>query len=415
VHPFGFGSPYLSSLPLAEHGLEWRWTEVDLSHPLDDGTAGVLRRSLDETVAGLGADGEAWRRSFGGFSEHFSAIAEDFFGPILHVPSHPVITGKFGLRAMLPATRFASRFSTDRARAMFASVAVHSYTPLSFPSTAGVGALFIAAAHSGGWPIAAGGSQSIAAAMTGLLTSLGGRIETGANVASLADLPPSRVRLFDTSARALASIAGDALPARTRRAYDRFRYGPAAFKVDLAVEGGIPWRDEASPRAGTVHLGGTLEEIVATEAAVYAGTMPERPFVLLAQQYLADPSRSAGNVHPIWAYAHVPNGYPHDATDAVIDQIERFAPGTRDRIVGRHVMGPSALESMNANYVGGDIAGGANDLRQLLFRPRVALNPYATGIPGTYLCSAATPPGGGVHGMCGHHAARHAVRYLERS
>jgi phytoene dehydrogenase-like protein len=222
------------------------------------------------------------------------------------------------------------------------------------------------------------------------------------------------VRLFDTSARSLAAIAGDALPARTRRAYSRFRYGPAAFKVDLAVEGGIPWRDEASPLAGTVHLGGTLEEIAATEAAVYAGTMPERPFVLLAQQYLADPARSAGNVHPIWAYAHVPNGYPHDATDAVLDQIERFAPGTRERIVAKRVTTPQDLETNNANYIGGDIAGGANNLRQLLFRPRVALNPYATGITGTYLCSASTPPGGGVHGMCGHHAAGHALRHLER-
>jgi phytoene dehydrogenase-like protein len=220
------------------------------------------------------------------------------------------------------------------------------------------------------------------------------------------------VRLFDTSPGALAAIAGEALPARVRRAYTRFRRGPAAFKVDLAVEGGIPWRDEACARAATVHLGGTIEELTAAERQVYAGTMPERPFVLLMQQYLADPSRSSGDVHPIWAYAHVPNGYPHDATDVVLDQIERFAPGTRERIVGRHVMGPAALESYNASYTGGDIIGGANTLRQIVFRPRVSTNPYATGIPGTYLCSASTPPGGGVHGMCGYHAARHAVRYL---
>jgi phytoene dehydrogenase-like protein len=414
VHPFGIGSPYLTSLPLADHGLEWRWTEVDLAHPLDDGSAGALRRSLDDTVAGLGADGAAWRRSFGAFAASFPKIADDFFGPILHVPSHPVLTARFGLNALLPATTFARRFSTEQARAMFGSVAVHSYTPLTSPSTAGVGTLFIAAAHHQGWPIAAGGSQSIANALASLLTSLGGRIETGVTVTSLADLPSSRVRLFDTSPSALASIAGDALPARTRRAYERFRYGPAAFKVDLAVEGGVPWRDDVSPLAGTVHLGGNLEEITATEAAVYAGTMPERPFVLVAQQYLADPARSAGNVHPVWAYGHVPNGYTGDATGAVLDQIERFAPGTRERIVGMHVTGPAALETYNANYIGGDIAGGANNLRQLLFRPRVALNPYATGIPGTYLCSASTPPGGGVHGMCGHHAATHSLRYLNQ-
>jgi phytoene dehydrogenase-like protein len=415
VHPFAVGSPYLSTLPLHDHGLTWCWPEIDVAHPLDDGRAALLRRSIGDTVEGLGVDGATWRRTFGPLGERFTTLADEFFGPIVHAPRHPLVFGRFGLQAIRPATSFAKRFSTDEARALFAGIAVHAYTPLSRPATAGVGAIMIAASHSVGWPVPAGGSQAIASALASLLTSLGGTIETGVRVRHLADLPTSRVRLFDTSPAALAAIAGDALPERVRRAYARYSYGPAAFKVDLAVEGGIPWRAEAVGRAGTVHLGGTLEEVAATEAAISRGTMPERPFVLLAQQYLADPSRSAGDVHPIWAYAHVPAGYPHDASEAVIDQIERFAPGTRERIVGRHVSGTKDVEAGNANYIGGDIAGGANTLRQLVFRPRVALNPYATGLPGTYLCSASTPPGGGVHGMCGHHAARHALRYLERS
>ncbi|HVY10490.1 MAG TPA: NAD(P)/FAD-dependent oxidoreductase [Mycobacteriales bacterium] len=412
-HPFGAGSPYLATLPLDEHGLKWRWAEIEMAHPLDDGPPGTLCRSITDTAASLGEDGAAWRRTFGPLSEQFGSLAVDFFGPLLHVPRHPVVFTRFGLRALWPATTYAKRFSTPQARALFASAAAHSYTPLTWPGTAGVADMFIAAGHSVGWPVAEGGSQAIANALASLLTSLGGRIETGIEVKDLASLPPSRVRLFDTSPGVLAAIAGEALPARVRRAYARFRRGPAAFKVDLAVEGGIPWRDEACARAATVHLGGAIEELTAAEAQVYAGTMPERPFVLLMQQYLADPSRSSGDVHPIWAYAHVPNGYPHDATEVVLDQIERFAPGARERIVGRHVMGPAALESYNASYAGGDIIGGANTLRQIVFRPRVSTNPYATGIPGTYLCSASTPPGGGVHGMCGHHAARHAVRYLD--
>jgi phytoene dehydrogenase-like protein len=412
VHPLGVGSPYLSSLPLADHGLTWCWPEVDLAHPLDDGSAAVLWRSLDDTVAGLGADGPAWRRSFGPLVDNFDTITADALGPLLRIPRHPVAMARFGLRAGLPATTFARRFSTDAARALFAGSAAHLVQPLDRLASAAVGVTLTTAGHAVGWPVAAGGSSAITTALASLLTSRGGTVHTGVRVESLSDLPPHRLAMFDTSPTALAAIAGDQLPARTRRAYTRWKYGPSAYKVDLAVEGGVPWTAEACRRAGTVHVGGTLEQIVAAEADVAAGRMPARPFVLVAQQYLADPGRSVGDVHPVWAYAHVPHGYTGDATDVLLDQLERFAPGTRDRIVGMHVTGPVALEAYNANYVGGDIATGANDLRQLLLRPRIAVDPYATGIDGTYLCSAASPPGAGVHGMCGHQAARRALRHL---
>lgn len=415
VHPLGASSPFLGSLPLAEHGLEWRWPKVDVAHPLDGDRAGVMLRSIDDTAAGLGADGDTWRRSFGPLAEGFAALTEDLLQPLLHVPRHPIELARFGRRAALPARRLARRFSTDEARGLFAGCAAHIIAPLTRPATASVGATLIAACHNRGWPVAAGGSQAITSALAGYLRSLGGTIETGVHITSLAQLPDAHVSLFDTSPTALSAIAGDQLPARVRRAFGRWRYGPAAYKLDLAVEGGIPWRADACREAGVVHVGGTLEEILNAEALVHRGEMPVRPFVLVGQQYLADPARSAGEVHPIWAYAHVPGGYPHDATEAIINQIERFAPGTRDRIVGQHVMTPADFEVYNPNYVAGDIAGGASDTRQLVVRPRLAADPYSTGIPGVYLCSAATPPGAGVHGMCGHQAARSALHYLARA
>jgi phytoene dehydrogenase-like protein len=414
VHPLGVGSPFLRTLGLERYGVEWAWPEVDLAHPLDGGRAGVLVRSMAATVRGLGADGPAWERLFAPLAEDFDALTEDVLRPVPHLPAHPVALARFGLRALQPATAVARRWRTEEARALFAGAAAHLMYPLTGPTSSAVGLMLIGAAHRFGWPVARGGSRTITDALAALLAKLGGTIETGVRVDSLAELAPARIVMLDTAPSAAARICGDRLPGRVRRAYHGWRYGPAAFKVDLAVQDGIPWTHEACRRAGTVHLGGTLEEVVRTEAQTAAGRMPERPFVLVGQQYLADPGRSRRDIHPVWAYAHVPHGHPGDATEAVLRQIERFAPGVRERIVGLAVRPTAELARYNANFVGGDIVAGANTARQVVLRPRASLDPYSTGIPGVYLCSAATPPGAGVHGMCGANAARSALRYLAR-
>ena len=415
VHPFAVASPFLSSLPLADHGLVWRYPEIDLTHPLDDGSAGVMVRSLDETCAGLGVDGPAWRRTFAPLVAGFDDLAQDVLGPIVRWPGHPVRMARFGLRAALPANVLVRRFRTPQARALFAGSAAHIFRPLDRPTTASVATMLFAAGHKHGWPVPEGGSASITNALASLLRELGGTIVTGHTVASRADLPAARVTLFDTGPGAVADILGDELPDRRRRAFRRWRYGPAAFKVDLAVQDGIPWTNEPSRRAGTVHIGGTYEEIAAAEADICAGRMPERPFILVAQQSLADPTRAAGDVHPIWAYAHVPAGWSGPGEQVVLDQLERFAPGLRDRVVATSVRDPAGFAAGNPNYVGGDIGGGANDLRQLIGRPRIATDPYATGVPGMFLCSSSTPPGAGTHGMCGYRAATRALAHLHRA
>lgn len=412
VHPMGVASPLLSSLGLERHGLEWLWPEVDLAHPLDGGRAGVMVRSLHETVAGLGVDGPAWGRLFGPFAAHFDALNEDLLRPVLHVPRHPVRLASFGLRALAPAQLLARRWRTEEARALFAGVAAHALRPLSSPASSAIGLALVTANHAYGWPVARGGSRSITDALAAELDAHGGKVETSVRVRSLRELPKADVVLLDVAPGAAADLAGEAMPRRVQRAYRRYRHGPGAHKVDLAVEGGIPWTNEACRRAGTVHVGGTLEEVAVAQREIAAGRMPERPFVLLSQQYLADPGRSQGDTHPVWAYAHVPHGYTGDATQPLLDQIERYAPGTRERIVGMSVRPPGGFEDYNANYVGGDIVTGANDLLQVAVRPRLALDPYATGVPGVYLCSAATPPGAGVHGMCGANAAASALRHL---
>lgn len=414
IHPFGAASPFFGSLPLAEHGLTWLSPEIDLVNPLPDGRAGILYRSLDRTAEGLAGDGDAWRRTFEGLSTQFQAYAEDLLRPLLAVPHHPLKLARFGPDALLTTPALARRFMTAEARALFAGVAAHSVQPLTRPTTASVGLMLIAAGHHVGWPVAAGGSRAITDALASLLRSHGGKIETGVRVTSLDQIPASAMSVFDVSPRAMLDIAGDALPSRIRRAYQRFRYGAGSFKVDLAVEGGVPWTVADARRSATVHVAGTMEEIVAAEDAPHRGRMPERPFVLVAQQHVIDPSRSNGDIHPLWAYCHVPHGWDGDATDAIVDQIERFAPGTRDRIVGSFSRGPVQLEAYNANYVGGDIATGSTDPWQLLVRPRLSADPYSTGIPGVFLCSSATPPGGGVHGMCGAGAAKSALRHLQR-
>jgi phytoene dehydrogenase-like protein len=413
THPMAVGSPFLNSLGLERHGLEWRWSPVDLAHPLDDGTAGVMLKSIEETADGLGEDGAAWLRVFRSPSQHFDELNEDTLRPVIHLPKHPLRLARFGIPAAAPATLLARSWKGPRARALFGGVAAHSFSPLNRPMSSAVGCALIAAGHCYGWPVAKGGSRSITDALASVLAEHGGRIETGRRVGSLAELPPADVIAFDLAPRAVAEIAAARLPNRVSRAYRRYRHGPGAFKLDLAIEGGVPWTNEACRRAGTVHLAGTFEELVAVEREVNRGRMPDRPYVLVGQQYLADPERSNGDVHPFWSYAHVPSGYTGDATEAVLRQIERFAPGVRERIIATSVRDPADLAAHNSNYIGGDIITGANTPIQVLFRPRFAIDPYATGIPGVYICSAATPPGAGVHGMNGYNAARSALRHLD--
>jgi phytoene dehydrogenase-like protein len=415
VHPMAAASPFLRSLGLERHGLEWRWPDLALAHPLDDGSAAVLQRSLERTAVGLGPDGPAWRRLFDFPAAHFDALNEDALRPILHLPRHPIVLARFGLPALAPATLLARRWKSAAARALFGGVAAHSFSPLTQPLSSSVGMALISACHSGGWPVAAGGSQSIADALAADLREHGGRIETSARVRSLGELGNPDAVVFDLAPGAVAGILAERLPARVARAYHRYKHGPAAFKLDLAIEGGVPWTAEPCRRAGTVHAIGSLEELVAAERDVNRGRMPARPFVLVGQQYLADRGRSAGDIHPVWAYAHVPSGYDGDAAPAILDQIERFAPGLRERVVASAVSGPAAIEANNPNYVGGDIVAGANTPVQTLIRPRLARDPYSTGVPGFFICSAATPPGGGVHGMGGFNAAQSVLRHLGRS
>jgi phytoene dehydrogenase-like protein len=411
VHSFAVGAPALTSLRLERHGLEWAWPEVDLAHPLDDGGASMLR-SIEDTTAGLGVAGPAWKRVFGPSSGSFDALSEDILRPILHLPSHPIHLARFGLRSTAPATVLARALGTPQARAVFGGIAAHAFSPLSRPLSSAVGVALICACHRFGWPVARGGSQAIVDALASVVREHGGRIETGRTVSSLGELPAADAIVLDLAPGAVADIAGERLPARVGRAYRRYKHGPGAFKLDLAVEGGVPWAYEAARRAGTVHPIGSLEEIVLAEREINRGRMPERPFIVLGQQYLADPSRSRGDVHPVWAYAHVPSGFAGDATDVMLDQIERFAPGLRERIVGRHVRSATEMAAYNANFVGGDIIGGASTPLQTLIRPRLALDPYSTGIPGVFICSAATPPAAGAHGMCGYNAAQSVLKRL---
>lgn len=415
IHPMAVGSPLLGELGLDRYGLEWRWTDVDCVHPLDNGEAGVLYRSVDRTAAALGIDGSRWRALFSRPAGCFDALSEDIMGPLLRVPSHPLTLARFGAPTVLPAAVLARVFRTEQARALFGGVAAHAFRPLNLPMTSAIGLGILTAGHQHGWAVAAGGSRAITDAMAAMLTDLSGKIETGIRVRSASQLPPSDLTLFDLAPEAVASILGDRLPRRVSRAYRAFRRGPGAFKVDFAVEGGVPWTNRQAYRAGTVHLGGPFGEVAATEREIAAGRMPERPFVLVGQQYLADPQRSVGDIHPVWSYAHVPNGYTGDATEAVIAQIERFAPGFRDRIVGQTVCSTTAMADYNTNYVGGDIMTGAKDIRQLTFGPRITLSPYSTRAAGFYICSAATPPGPGAHGMCGYHAARTALADLDHA
>jgi phytoene dehydrogenase-like protein len=412
VHVMAVGAPSLNELGLESHGLQWCWSEIDLAHPLDGGSAGVMVRSITETGAGLGADGRMWQRVFGSPSRGFGELSEDIMQPILHVPRHPLRLLRFGLPAATPATLLARKFKTEEARALWGGCAAHAFSPLSHPMSSSVGMALICAGHKYGWPVARGGSRAISDALASVIREHGGQLETGRQVSSLAELPKADAVVLDLAPGAVAEIAGARLPARVARAYRRYRHGPGAFKVDLAVAGGVPWTSEAARRAGTVHASGSFAEIVAAERQVNRGQMPERPFVIVCQQSLADPTRAKDDVHPVWAYAHVPSGYTGDASEALLDQIERFAPGLRERILASNVRSTSQIASDNANYVGGDIITGANTPLQTVIRPRLARDPYSTGIPGVFVCSAATPPGAGAHGMNGYNAARSVLRDL---
>ncbi len=414
THPLGVGSPFWTEIDLPSYGLVWKWPEVDCAHPLDDGSAGVLYQSIEATMAAMGPDATRWRYAVGDLAAGFDQLAQDLLRPVINVPHHPIWLARFGPRALLPATAVARWFRTEQARALYGGAAAHIYTRLDRPLTASLGLMMLASGHRYGWPVAEGGSGAITRALAAALEAHGGAIATGVTVTSRRDIPDADIVMLDLTPAAALQIYGDAMPARIKRSYRRYREGSSAFKVDFAIQGDIPWTNPDCRLAGNVHLGGSFAEIAATERQRAQGKMVQRPFVLVGQQYLADPSRSAGDINPVWAYAHVPFGYDGDATAAVVDQIERFAPGFRDRIVATVSKGTAELQAYNPNFIGGDIIGGANDGLQVILRPRIAVNPYAVGVPGVYLCSQSTPPGAGIHGLCGYHAAESALRRLRK-
>jgi phytoene dehydrogenase-like protein len=410
IHPLGAGSPFFRALPLAEHGLRWAHSPAPLAHPLDDGTAVLLERSVAATAATLGRDGAAYRQLVAPLARRWEPIAAAILGPVLP-PRHPLALARFGLRALWPASLLARvLFRGERARALFAGMAAHAIMPLEQPATSAFGLVMLLFGHAVGWPFPIGGAQRIADALASYLRSLGGEIRTGMRVESLDQLAPAQAVLCDVTPRQLLSIAGERLPAGYRRALGRYRYGPGVFKVDWALDGPIPWAAPECTRAATLHLGGTLEEIAASEQAPWHGMHAEQPFVLLAQPSLFDPTRAPAGQQTAWAYCHVPHGSAEDMTERIEQQVERFAPGFRKRILAHSTIGPAAMQRHNANYIGGDINGGAQNLAQLFTRPVARLDPYATPARGIYLCSSSTPPGGGVHGMCGYWAARSVLR-----
>lgn len=410
IHPLGIASPFLRNLPLASYGLEWILPPVALAHPLDDGAAVAVTSSLAETAANLGVDDRAWRRLFGPLVERWQDALDDLLAP-LHLPRHPLLLAGYALPMVAPATLLArASFRGVRARAVLAGMAGHSVLPLERPPTGAFGILLSLLAQTVGWPVAKGGSQAIADALVCHAQALGVELVCGWEVTDIAELPPARAYLFDTAPKGVLRIASARLPRGYRRQLQRFRYNPGVFKVDWALDGPIPWTAAACHQTATVHVGGTLEEIAAAERAVWRGEHPARPFVLLAQQSLYDPTRAPAGKQVAWAYCHVPNGSTVDMTAAIEAQVERFAPGFGERILARATRHAAAMEAYNPNYVGGDINGGVQDLFQHFTRPSLSLTPYRTPARGIYLCSASTPPGGGVHGMCGYYAAQSVLR-----
>jgi phytoene dehydrogenase-like protein len=409
IHPMGVSSPFFKKLPLNQYGLRWIHPEYAAAHPLDDEPAAILTDDFFETAFLHNEDEETYKKLIAPLLEDWDGLARDFLAP-LRLPDHPLRLASFGLKALQPASLFRRRFKTRRARALFGGMAAHSLLPLNSWSTSALGLVFYAAAHRGGWPLAKGGSQSIADALAGYLKSLGGEIETGTKVTHLSQLPSSKTVLFDITPKQILSIASDYLPGAYKNQLKKFRYGNGVFKLDYILKEPVPWKDPACAKAGTVHLGGNFEEIASSEKLMDEGGHPENPFVLVAQQSLFDDTRTPDDRHTLWAYCHVPNGSRKDMTQAIENQLERFAPGFRDVVEQRHSMNTHDFQTYNANYIGGDINGGRQDLSQLFSRPVSFWNPYSIPSDGLYICSSSTPPGGGVHGMCGYHAATSVLK-----
>jgi phytoene dehydrogenase-like protein len=413
IHPMAAGSPFFKTLPLAEHGLTFVNPPVAAAHPLDGGKAAALQGSVADTARTLGIDAEAYTNLLGPLVKSWPGLAPDVLGP-LRFPKHPIDLAAFGLSALQPVTWLAKRFKTPEARALLAGMAAHSIQPLTNLTTSAIALVLTAVGHLQNWPVPLGGSAKIADAMASYFRSIGGAIETGRFVTSLNELPSARAILLDVTPKQMLALAGDRFSPLYRKQLERYRYGMGVFKIDWALDGPIPFTAPECRQAGTIHIGGTLEEITAAEQQTSDGKHPEKPFVLLAQQSLFDSSRAPAGKHTAWAYCHVPNGSTEDRTEAIERQIERFAPGFRDLILARHTMNTQQVEAYNPNYIGGDINGGIIDITQLYTRPVISLSPYKTSAKGIYVCSSSTPPGGGVHGMCGYHAAKQALADLFR-
>ncbi|WP_183559244.1 phytoene desaturase family protein [Mucilaginibacter sp. SP1R1] len=405
IHPMAAASPFFETLPLAQHGLEYIYPEIAAAHPFDDGTAAILTKSIEQTARLLGADEQAYLKLIGPVVENWPLIALDALGP-LHFPKHPLAMARFGLDGLTSATFLEKRFKTPAAKGFFAGMAAHSIQPLSNIATSAIALVLTAQGHLGGWPVPKGGSKQIAAALASYFVSLGGKIETGFYVESLNQLPSAHAVLFDITPKQLLKIAGHKFSSLYKWQLERYRYGMGVFKVDWALDAPIPFKAEQVRQAGTVHIGNTFEEIAQGEQEIWNGKHPEKPFVLLAQQSQFDASRAPEGKHTAWAYCHVPNGSEKDMTNIIEQQVERFAPGFRDTILAKHTFNTAQLEAYNPNYIGGDINGGVIDIGQLFTRPVLRWSPYKTSAKGLYICSSSTPPGGGVHGMCGYHAAK---------
>jgi phytoene dehydrogenase-like protein len=409
IHPMAVASPFFKRLPLHEHGLEWIHPDHPAAHPLDDSSAGIMFNDLAQTAFHLQQDEDTYKKIVEPIANEWDGLVKDILGPF-HIPSNPIRLASFGLKGLQPASLFQKRFKTEKAKALFAGMAAHSILPLDNLATTAIGLVFFGTGHTHGWPLPKGGSQAIADALKNYFVSLGGEVETGREVKSINEIGEAKAVLFDLTPKQVLQIAGERFPRSFIRKLEKFRMGSGAFKIDYILKEPVPWRDTQCRRAGTVHIGGTFDEIADSEKIVAEGGHPAKPFVLVAQQSLFDDTRTPDSRHTLWAYCHVPNGSEIDMTRAVENQIERFAPGFKDTVEERHLMNTADLQSYNANYIGGDINGGKQDISQLFTRPAGLFDPYSTPAKGIYFCSSSTPPGGGVHGMCGYHAANSALK-----